>query len=144
MTITVDKSKINCLIDTGAETSIIKPGIFPKHLEQILEKPTYFSTINGISKVTNKVITPIPLEFNKSGTLSWKIMDLPNRKYDAIIGQNFLIPLRAKIDLGQKFIETNGRKTYFKTGDSYFLINEIYNFEDCNIQKLDLDHLRRE
>lgn len=94
--------------------------------------------------MTKWLITPIPNNFNLSGTLSWKLMDLPRRKYDAIMGQNFLIPLCAKLDLGQKFIEVNGNRIYFKTDDRYFIINEICNFEESNIQTLDLEHLNSE
>lgn len=144
VTLTIDNTKFKCLIDTGSETSILKPNILPNYPELKLAKPLYFSTLNGISKVESKIITPIPLEFNKRGNLSWKIMDLTGRKYDAIIGQNFLVPLKAKIDLGSKYIEIFGNKIYFENNAHYFILNEICNLETSNIDKLDLNHLNAE
>lgn len=112
--------------------------------EQKLDKPLYYSTLNGICKVTHKMVTPIPIEFNVSGSFTWKVMDLTGRKYDGIIGQNFLTPLNAKLDLGYKFLEVNNRKTNFERNDHFLVINKVCNFEGSNIDKINLDHLNRE
>lgn len=53
----------------------------------------------------HKIITPIPKELVKEGTLEWKIFPLKSRKYDAIIGINFLIPFQAKIDVDNEYLE---------------------------------------
>lgn len=97
---TIGNKRVTCLIDTGAETSIMKPNLFPNEfLETQLNKPFMFRTLNGINSTLKGIITTMPKEFNIPGTLSWKIIYFTGRKYDAIIGQNFLIPLKAKIDL---------------------------------------------
>lgn len=71
-------------------------------------------------------------------------MDLSGRKYDGIIGQNFLTPLKAKLDLGNKFLEVNNCRINFETKDRYFLINEVCNIESSNIDEINLDHVNSE
>lgn len=51
------------------------------------------------------MVTPIPKELKRAGTLNWKIFPLKSRKYDAIIGMNFLKPFDAKIDILNEHIE---------------------------------------
>lgn len=71
-------------------------------------------------------------------------MELKKPNYDAILGQNFLTYFKANIDLGNKFIEIKGQRMYFNNVDSFFIINEIYNFETSNIKELNTDHLNQE
>lgn len=92
------------------------------------------------------LITPFPREFNIPGTLSWKVIDISNRYYDAIIGQNFLIPLKAKIDLENKFLDIFGKKILFEEQSPYH-INTIQTIEDTGFSKinqLNLNHLNRD
>lgn len=58
-----------------------------------------------MSQVSYKLISPIPVEFVRKGTMEWKIFELKSKKYDAIIGMNFLILLQAKINILSKNIE---------------------------------------
>ena len=46
---------------------------------------------------------PIPKELVKQGTLEWKIFPLKSRKYDAIIGINFLKPFEVTLDIKRIF-----------------------------------------
>lgn len=92
------------------------------------------------------LITPFPREFNIPGTLSWKVIDISNRYYDAIIGQNFLIPLKAKIDLENKYLDIFGKKILFEEQSPYH-INTIQTIEDSGFSKmsqLNLNHLNRD
>lgn len=116
--------------------------------EEILETPIYFTTLNGVNKVMNKIVTPFPKEFGAEGTISWKVINLTGRKYDAIIGQNVLVPFKSKIDLEGKFIEIlNKNKIPFIELDYPLLLNEIHNIEPLNqniLEKLNLNHLNNE
>lgn len=141
ISLTFDNIKIRCLIDTGSETSILTSSVLGKYPEEELCKTLFFSTLNGILEVKTRKVTPIPEEFKISGTLSWKIMNLSCRKYDAIIGQNFLIPLKAKINLEDGYIQVNNTKIYLENNSNPFIINEICNLESGNLEKLNLDHL---
>lgn len=88
----------------------------------------------------------MPKEFYIPGTLSWKIINFTGRRYDAIIGQNFLIPLRAKIDLGEKYIDIFGKKILFDEESPYH-INSIQTITDTkfqNINELNLSNLNNE
>ena len=77
-----------------------------------------------MNTVTNKIVTPIPSEFKIFGTISWKVIELKDRNYDGIIGQNILEPLCAKIDLENKNVEVNGNRIMFINSDYPF---DIYN-----------------
>ena len=124
--ITLGKEKIKCLIDTGSATSVIKPNILNEFSEENLSEPVYYSTINGVNKITKKLITPIPTEFKLLGNVTWKIIDLKGRNYDAIMGQNFLVPFKAKINLDNKYIEINNNKILFEENNYPFIISDIY------------------
>lgn len=50
-------------------------------------------------------------------------MNLTGRKYNAIIGQNFLVPFRTKIDLGSKYKDILGNKIHFENNDHYYILN---------------------
>lgn len=98
--------------------------------------------------MTNQLTTPFPVEFLENGTISWKVANLKGRKYNAIIGQNFLIPFKAKIDLEKKNIEIlNKTKIPFEELDYPIVYNEICNLEPIPEQilcKLNLQHLNKE
>lgn len=107
----------------------------------------YYSTLNGQTKIHRRMITPMPIEFKFSGTLSWKIVDLKSGKFDAIMGQNFLVPFKAKIDLEFKYIEINKNKILFEDDDCPFVADEIRTLETVSeniLDKLRLEHLNDE
>ena len=80
----------------------------------------------------NKLVTPIPFEFNTFGTISWKVIELVGRKYDAIIGQNILSTSEAKIDLQNNYMEINGNKIMFINNEYPFDLNNIQMLEPVN------------
>lgn len=112
-----------------------------------MSQQVYYSTLNGTNKITSKVVTPIPKEFKFSGTTSWKIINLTGRGYDAIMGQNFLVPFKAKINLEDEYIEINNNKILFEGKNYPFIVSEIYTLEGTSvnfIEKLKLEHLNNE
>lgn len=93
------------------------------------------------------MITPIPEEFQISGTISWKIIELKNRNYDAIIGQNLLEPLKAVINLEQKYIQIRQQKLFFTNSTYPFDIENINSLEASNkniLENIKLDHINTE
>ena len=87
----------------------------------------------------------MPKEFNISGTLSSKILSL-NRRYDAImiIGQNFLIPLQAKMYLENNHLLVNENRFHIANNNYPFVINEIHSLEGSKMSRLNLEHLNSE
>lgn len=147
ISITLGNQKIRCLIDTGSATSIINPNTLKDFSQEELPKPTYFSTINGVNKITHKIITPMPKEFKFLGTITWRVVELKGRKYDAIMGQNFLVPFKAKINLEDKYIEVNNNKLFFEENYCPFIVSEIFTLDgvtDNILETLKLDHLNNE
>lgn len=64
-----------------------------------------YNSLGGPNFVKTKIITPIPKELVKTGTLEWKIFPLKSEKYDAIIGMNFLIPFQAEINVKNEYLK---------------------------------------
>ena len=102
--LTFGNTEINCLIDTGSDTSLMKPQIL-KYKNQKLQKPIKYNSLGGIGQVTHVMRTPFPKEFKVQGDMEWKIFPLKSNKYDGIIGMNFLTPLDAKLDLKSQSIK---------------------------------------
>lgn len=46
----------------------------------------FYKSIGGFSKIEYKMVSPIPKEFIRNGTLERKIFPLESGKYDAVIG----------------------------------------------------------
>lgn len=141
--------EIKCLIDTGSSTSIIKPNILnEEYPKQILQKSCYYRTLNGVNEIKFFVTTPFPKEFPSTGTLQWKVVDFTNEHFSAIIGQNFLIPLKANINNEQKFVDISGYKIYFEEYNYPSYVENICLFEPLNIENtsrnIKLDHLNSE
>lgn len=89
----------------------------------------------------------MPKEFQFLGTVSWKIVDLKNKKYDAIMGQNFLVPFKAKVNLESKYIEINNRKIPFEDSSYPYALNEICTLDGTSenfLEKIRLEHLNDE
>ncbi|XP_055383292.1 uncharacterized protein LOC129613316 [Condylostylus longicornis] len=103
---------------TGAATSIINPNIFPVERQSQLKTPIYLATLMGHRIIRREIITKTPSEFNENTTMSWKVFNLKNKNFDAILGQNVLTPIGARIDLLENAIEVN-------EGDTLTHINEV-------------------
>lgn len=126
---TFGQIKINCLLDTGSDTSLIKLDKLP-YKKIKLTKPIKYNSLGGPNQVTHKTISPIPKEFKMSGTLEWKLFPLKSTKYDAIIGMNFLIPFKAKMDLVNGYLEIFSKyKVYFRNPEIPQRIEEANSLE---------------
>ncbi len=90
-----------------------------------LDKPIHFSTIKENLSINKELVTPTPNEFNEKSYIHWKLTNIKNNNFDAIIGQNILKPIKAIINLEKEYVEINGNKIKF--------INMPYNYEDINI-----------
>lgn len=96
-----------------------------------LKNPLFFKTLNGTNEIKYVVTTPFPKEFGCLGTLQWKIINFSNKNFTAIIGQNFLQALKAKIDYDKKCIEILNNILYFEE-NSY----PEYAQNVCNLQQI--------
>lgn len=57
------------------------------------------NTLTGTRSINEEVIVDVPSEFNRIGeTMSMKLINLENRNFDCIIGNNVLMPLGVIID----------------------------------------------
>lgn len=135
-------------MDTGSTTSILKEGILKEDYPMSrLKNPWVYKTLNGTKEVKNVVVTPFPKELKCEGNLQWKIINFSNKNFSGIIGQNFLIGFKAKINSELKFIEMLGQKLYFEEYIYPEYIDDICaleSMENDNINNFDLDHLNAE
>ena len=83
----------------------------------------------GTDQIKYKVNTPIPKQFLAKGTLTWKAIEVKNKNYDAIVCQNFFIPLKTKSDNENRSIEILGNKIFFEQQTCPYIFDEIYNLE---------------
>lgn len=102
-----------------------------------LKNPLSYNTLNGTNKIKFVVTTPFPKEFGCQGTLQWKIINFSNKNFSGIIGQNFLQPLKTKIDYEQRCVEILNNKLYF---EEYNYPEYVYNI--CSIQQIENRNIR--
>lgn len=75
------------------------------HLTE-LQKPINIKTINQDVKITHKAVIPLFKELGDS-TKKVEMYVFPfHENYDGLIGNNILMPLKTKIDLGQQILTT--------------------------------------
>lgn len=108
-------------------------GNYPK---EKLSKPLSYRTLNGINIIKFKIVTPFPREFNCSGTLSWNVIDFSNEKFDAIMGQNFLGPLKTQINNEHQFIEVLGNRIFFEDPNIPRIFQNVNVLEPSSEQNL--------
>lgn len=114
------------MIDTGSDTSLIKPDKLPL---DYIDKIKY-NSLGGPNQVTHKIITPIPKEFRVAGTLEWKSFPLKSTKYDAIMGMNFLIPFKISMNIEKRYLEVFSKyKIHFRNIDIPREIDEANTLE---------------
>lgn len=148
VTLTVNDQCIDCLVDTGAGTSIIDRNVFPKSRITKLHTPIELKTLTGKEIIESELITKVPFEFKEVAKMSWKVMDLSNKSFKALLGQNILGPLGAKVDLLNNQLEINDQIIKFKGQE--FPYKEIHQLEavDLNyvdlIKKLKTEHMNEE
>lgn len=149
ITITIGRQRLKCLVDTGSTTSIVRRNVLQENYqEQKLSKPLKYRTLNGINEVRYYIVTPFPTEFNCTGTLIWNVIDFQNEKYDAIIGQNFLIPLKTRINNEHHFIDVLGTKIFFNESHYSFHTENICSLEPTTekniLRKFNFNYLNKE
>lgn len=111
--LSIGKQNFKCLINIGANTSVVKINTHFLYKRQNLKEPIYIKSLNSFNEVKHCGVTPMPSQFLARGTLSWKIVDFKIVNYDAIIDQNFLVPFKAKINLDQNYMAIFGNKIFF-------------------------------
>lgn len=109
--------------------------------------PIHFSTINSKDFIKYEVHTPAPEQMNapQGALIRWKVKNLPNRKYQFIIGNDLLNKLNSIIDLEEGSITFNENK--IKLLNNPYLANEICTLEPVDniiMNHLDLEHLNQE
>lgn len=105
------------------------------------------STLTGEEIIRQELITELPEEFNQIATMSWKILTINNRNFDAIIGQNLLSPLKALINLENNSITINNKTTFFIFACPYENIIQPETLEvnhSTLLEQLDSKHLNNE
>lgn len=129
---------------------MIKPGLLQYEIKP-LNNPITYNSLGGPKTVDTKIITPIPIELKRQGTLEWKIFPLKSEKYDAIMGQNFLIPFEAVINMKEKCLFVNGNNQINFENFNYLSeiaeANHLYqvnNFSQELISKINENHLNSE
>lgn len=141
----IEGKKIDCLIDTGASTSIIHDQLFLDRPRIRLTNPIQLRTLNGRNIITHQICTDIPQEFNHEADMAWKLLNLSNRRFQAILGQNTLRAVGAVINMGDETIEVYGKKTKFKDACPYEEIHHLEAIKSPDIlNKLDTSHMNKE
>ncbi|XP_055389331.1 probable cyclin-dependent serine/threonine-protein kinase DDB_G0292550 [Condylostylus longicornis] len=72
--------------------------------------PVPMDVDSGNQAIKYEITTKVPDEFNENSTMSWKVMDLSNKNFDALLGQNILKPIGANINLSKERLEINNQK----------------------------------
>lgn len=93
-------------MDTGADTNIFKPNLLPYPIVN-LEKPAIYNSLAGQTTITQKIVTPIPIEFKREGTVDWKLFQLSSGIYDGIMSIGTIHGLGIQLDLDNKFAYTS-------------------------------------
>lgn len=105
-----------------------------------------YSTINGKDSINFEIHTRPPKEFKmpSNALIRWKVKNLPNRKYQMIIGSDLLNSLESIIDFEKGSINVNEQDIKFE--NSPYKFNEICMLEtvDPKLNLLKLDHLNSE
>lgn len=105
-----------------------------------LKERIYFSSLNSKTDILYEIITNLPIEFGENATMSWKLTNFGDRHFDAILGQNILQPLGAKIDLENDILIINGKTVPFFKNCPYES-EEIFQLEHLNIDEKVMKHL---
>ena len=95
--------------------------------------------MTGCKIVDEEVIVNVPLEFNAGGeTMSVKLLDLRNKDFDCIIGNNVLIPMGVIIDFYNMRLWVNNVEILFYTEPVDIGFDEITALE---LQSIDFSNI---
>ncbi|CAD7087942.1 unnamed protein product [Hermetia illucens] len=95
----MDDIKAKCLIDRGCSTSIINSKRVANHRNHKLDTQIVISSVNDNSLATEGFLTSFPEEFDLNEGIEWKLVLLEDRDFDAIIGQNVLVPTKTNLSI---------------------------------------------
>jgi hypothetical protein len=70
--------------------------------------------------------------------MSWKVLDFKNNNFEAILGQNVLYPIGAKIDLLNNELIVNNVITKFNNNSCPFKYDEIYSLDSLDLNYTEL------
>lgn len=107
---------------------------------KVLKDKVYFSSLNNKTDILHEIITELPAEFGEDATMSWKLASFRDKYFDAILGQNILRPLGAKIDMEADTMTINGRTIPFYRFCPY-RSEEIYQLDSLVIDEKVMRHL---
>lgn len=107
-------------------------SIFPKTRFKKLDHPIQLKTLAGQKSIEYELVTNVPIEFKERATMAWKISDLSNKNFKALLGLNILKPLAAKIDLLKDQLMINNQVIKFKNSCPFEVIHQI--------ETIDLNH----
>ncbi|KAL5277312.1 hypothetical protein ACFFRR_002508 [Megaselia abdita] len=110
----VEGVTIRCLIDTGSTLKVITTKKLDYKIRD-LEAPIKYSFLMGEAEIMEKMITPIPIEFNHSRKIEWTIVDLQGKEFEAILG--FPAILRLGMEIHPQFIKVRGNEIKFMTNE---------------------------
>ena len=110
---------------------------YPQYERLRLKTPIYFSSLNGKVSVKEEIITKLPLEFMENAKMSWKLIKIEGRQFDAILGQNILKPLGAIVNKKNLSLYINGCIIKFIK----YCPGEIFQLKITNINEKVLDNL---
>ena len=91
--------------------------------------------MSGRKTITEELVTELPREFNQEGTMSWKLCNLDDKKFNALLGNNILKALGAKINLAEGYIEINNTITTFRDSCPF---REIHQLEVIDSDSVDI------
>lgn len=137
---TINEIKVRCLIDCGAATTVGDYRIFGAvSSKRNMRNNIKINTLAGTKLINEEVIVDVPGEFNRIGeTMSLKLIDLGNRNFDCIIGNNILMPMGVIIDflnmrllIDDTTISLHPNAPQINYDDITVL--EIQNLDFCNI-----------
>lgn len=114
--LTIDNVKVRCLVDSGAATTLGDCGIFGglSSRKRRLRNKLKLNTLTGTKLVYEEVIVNVPLEFNAGDeTMSIKLVDLKDKAFDCIIGNNVLMPMGVIIDFMNMRLLVNNVEVLF-------------------------------
>ena len=101
------------MIDTGAEVSLINSNLIDENKDKLKNlisiSKIKLLNVNGrqfadSNKILNTKIRVLGEEFYG------KFVVITNMRFDTILGEDLLTKLRAKIDMGERSMQLNGKK----------------------------------
>lgn len=145
--------KLRFIIDTGATSSIVNPGICNPKWQIPIKKPIEIKTIDNMIKISKINRIPLFKEFNRIGETAEFIEYDFHSEFDGLIGNNILKPLNCILNYKDRKLEMEKAqiKIFFQKSEEDYeeFINyykeEIYlNYNNNISDQVRLQHLNVE